>query len=84
MIPEFEKPLPHWIGDQVWRLAVVEVKEDIWSNLRESFTTFPAGAGMCVRRDVGNRYLEWCNLNKKTAAPWIGLEKGWAARETLI
>ena len=62
--PEFEKPLPDWVGDQVWRLTVVEVKEDIWSNLRDSLTTIPHGAGMCVRRNVCLRFLERSENNQ--------------------
>lgn len=64
VIPEYEIPLPGWVGDQVWRLAVVEVKEDVWSNLREGFATIPVGAGMCLRKNVGARFVEWCRLNK--------------------
>ena len=56
-LPEYETPLPEWVGNQVWRLAVVEVKEDVWSNLREDFTTIPGGAGMCVRRNVCLRFM---------------------------
>lgn len=62
--PEYETPLPDWVGDQVWRLTVVEVKEDIWSNLRDSLATIPYGAGMCVRRNVCLRFLERCQNNK--------------------
>jgi hypothetical protein len=68
VIPEYEVPQPAWVGDEVWRLAALEVKEDIWSNLRDSFSTFPIGAGMCIRNKVGQRYLEWCGLNKKSIA----------------
>jgi hypothetical protein len=64
VVPEFEKPLPAWVGGQVWRLSLVEVKEDIWSNLRSDFTTMPYGAGMCIRKPVGERYLEWCHTNQ--------------------
>lgn len=63
LIPEYEKPLPAWVGDQEWRLAVMEVKEDVWSNLRDAFATIPAGAGMCVRRSVAQKYLERCEQN---------------------
>ena len=56
-IPEYETPLPGWVGDQVWRLTVAEVKQDVWSNLREGFTTIPCGAGMCVRRSACLRFL---------------------------
>ena len=68
VIPEYEKPLPDWVGDQVWRLAVVEVKEDIWSNLRKGFATIPVGAGMCVRKNVCLHFLERCQNNKGSKA----------------
>jgi glycosyltransferase involved in cell wall biosynthesis len=68
VIPEYEKPLPDWVGDQVWRLTVVDVKEDIWSNLREGFVTIPAGAGMCVRKNVCRHFLERCRNNKDSRA----------------
>jgi hypothetical protein len=56
-LPEYEGKLPDWVGDQVWCLTVAEVKEDIWSNLREGFTTVPCGAGICVRRSACLRFL---------------------------
>jgi glycosyltransferase involved in cell wall biosynthesis len=62
--PEYEKPLPGWVGDQAWRLTVVEVKEDVWSNLRDSLATIPYGAGMCVRRNVCLCYLGRCEDNQ--------------------
>jgi glycosyltransferase involved in cell wall biosynthesis len=68
VIPEFEIPLPEWVGDQVWRLTSVNVKEDVWSNLREDFATYPVGAGMCIRRSVADRYLEWCRTNQRSSA----------------
>jgi glycosyltransferase involved in cell wall biosynthesis len=68
VIPEYEAAVPDWVGDQLWRLTVLEVKEDVWSNLRDNFATFPVGAGMCVRRVVADRYLEWCAKNKISSA----------------
>jgi glycosyltransferase involved in cell wall biosynthesis len=61
---EFETPLPSWIGNEVWRLTVVEVKEDVWSNLREGFLTAPCGAGLCVRKKVCLHFLERCRSQK--------------------
>ena len=69
--PEYETPLPEWVGDQVWRLLCWEVKADVWSNLREEFTTIPAGAGMCVRRPVAQKYLERCAQNPAV----VGLDR---------
>ena len=68
VIPEFESPPPSWCREQMWRLAVTEVGEDIWSNLRDGFTTMPVGAGMCIRRAVGLNYLEWCRQNPQSFA----------------
>ena len=61
--PEYEIPLPNWVGDEVWRLTVVDVKEEVWSNLREGYATIPCGAGLCVRRLVAQKYLERCAQN---------------------
>ena len=66
--PEFESPPPSWIGDQMWRLSIEEVKEDVWSNVREGFETKPLGAGMCIRKEVGAQYLEWCRLHEMSNA----------------
>lgn len=68
VIPEYETPLPSWVGDQVWRLTVVEVKADVWSNLREGFATVPPGAGMCVRKQVCLRFLERCQIQQSHLA----------------
>jgi glycosyltransferase involved in cell wall biosynthesis len=68
LFPEFEILPPNWIGDQAWRLSVVEVKADVWSNLRDNFTTLPYGAGMCIRSQVGRKYLEWCLISQKSSA----------------
>lgn len=63
IVPEFEVPLPAWCGREAWRLTIIDVKEDIWSNLKNDFTTSPPGAGMCIRKSVGARYLQWCAAN---------------------
>jgi glycosyltransferase involved in cell wall biosynthesis len=66
-LPEYQVPLPSWVGDQVWRLTVVEVKTDVWSNLREGYATLPCGAGLCFRRSVGQAYLKRCQSQRDTA-----------------
>jgi len=66
--PEFESTLPEWMNEQKWRLSIEEVREDVWSNLREGFETKPMGAGMCVRWEVAARYLEWCCNNEMSYA----------------
>ena len=64
--PEFETDLPDWCQDQTWRLTLLTVNEDVWSNLREGFATIPVGAGMCIRKSVGARFVEWCRMNQKS------------------
>jgi glycosyltransferase involved in cell wall biosynthesis len=68
VLPKYEQPLPDWVGTEAWRLTVVDVKEDVWSNLREGFATIPAGAGMCVRRRVGRVFLERCQGSQQSRA----------------
>jgi hypothetical protein len=65
--PEFEIPLPLWVGDQVWRLTVIDVETEVWSNLRDGFNNMPAGAGMCFRRNVGQAYLKRCQSSRHGA-----------------
>ena len=62
-VPEYEVPLPDWVGDQVWRLSVQPVREDVWGNVKEGFETKPGGAGICVRRPVGLAFAEECRKN---------------------
>lgn len=66
VVPEYEQPLPNWVGTEAWRLTVVDVKEDVWSNLREGFATIPVGAGMCIRRRVGLFFLERCQTSRQS------------------
>lgn len=66
--PEYEVPLPDWVGSEVWRLTICDIKDDIWSNLREGFETKPAGAGMCVRRTVAERYVEHYQKQKNISS----------------
>jgi len=68
VLPEYESPLPDWIRDQVWRLSIYQVDYDMWSHLREPMITFPIGVGMCVRRKVAERYLQWIAENPRTSA----------------
>ncbi len=67
VIPEYEIPLPAWVGEEEWRLTVVDVKVDVWSNLREGYATIPVGAGLCIRRQVAQKYLERCASNPVSA-----------------
>ena len=54
-LPEFEREPPEWIRPYWELLALNEFDRDSWSNLPFN-NTHPAGAGMCVRKVVADRY----------------------------
>ena len=59
--PEFEISPPDWTKTHWWRLAIIEFEKDSWSNLT-SANTHPCGAGMSIRRDVADKYVDLtCN-----------------------
>lgn len=55
--PAFETPPPQWTRRYWGNLVIREFDEDVWSNLPRLSDSMPCGAGLCVRRDVANRYL---------------------------
>lgn len=54
--PEFESPPEPWTQPYWGLLAIREVERDAWSNLPSAGESMPAGAGLCVRRDVAALY----------------------------
>jgi len=63
--PEFEIAPQDWTKTHWWRLAIIEFEKDSWSNLT-SANTHPCGAGMSIRRDVANKYVDLtCNDSKR-------------------
>jgi len=55
IFPEYEMPPRPWAARHVHNLSVYEADRDVWTNLpRAEF--FPPGAGMCFRKEVGERY----------------------------
>lgn len=55
--PEFEEEPAEWTR-QFWSyLALRPVEHSFWSNLRTDYTSFPVGAGFCLRRCVVEAYL---------------------------
>lgn len=60
-IPAFEEPPPEWSRRYWGNLAVREFKEDLWSNLPRLAETMPCGAGLCVRQEVAQYYLDLHN-----------------------
>jgi hypothetical protein len=60
---EFESTPPEWTRDY-WRwIAVRDFQRDSWSNVPQEAAALPYGAGMCVRRNVAERYLEMLARN---------------------
>lgn len=57
-IPEFEEDPPEWTKPYWIALAIKEFDEDKWSNLVNQYETTPCGAGMCIRKDVAQQYVE--------------------------
>lgn len=56
--PEFEEPPPRWTRRYWGNLVIREFGSDFWSNLPRLPDTMPCGAGLCVRRDVAQHYLQ--------------------------
>ncbi|HEY1427715.1 MAG TPA: glycosyltransferase [Caulobacteraceae bacterium] len=56
--PLFEEPPPPWSRRYWGNLCIRLFDEDAWSNLPRLPETMPAGAGLCVRRAVAQRYLQ--------------------------
>jgi glycosyltransferase involved in cell wall biosynthesis len=56
--PEFEAPPPDWSRRYFGNLVLREFDKDVWSNLPRLAETMPCGAGLCVRRQVAEHYLE--------------------------
>jgi hypothetical protein len=55
--PGFEQPPPEWTRRYWGNLCIREFDRDAWSNLPLFDETTPLGAGLCIRREVGQRYL---------------------------
>lgn len=55
--PEFEQPPPEWTRRYWGNIAIRQFESDRWSNLPLLAETLPCGAGLCVRRNVAQRYL---------------------------
>lgn len=57
--PLFESDPPPWITPYLPILAIRQFDQDKWSNLLTSYETTPCGAGLCVRRTVAKKYIEY-------------------------
>jgi glycosyltransferase involved in cell wall biosynthesis len=57
IIPDFVDGQPEEWTRPMWRLlALDEFERDAWSNI-DMYETMPVGAGMCLRREVGQQYV---------------------------
>lgn len=55
---EFAVPPPNWLLKYRCLLVHTEVKNDLWTNNADSIEIMPCGAGLCIRKDVGQYYLK--------------------------
>ncbi len=55
--PAFEQPPPEWTRRYWGNLVIREFDADVWSNLPRLSQSTPCGAGLCLRREVAQRYL---------------------------
>jgi glycosyltransferase involved in cell wall biosynthesis len=54
----FEGPPPEWTRRYWGNLAIREFDEEVWSNLPRLGQTMPCGAGLCIRREAAQHYLD--------------------------
>ncbi len=71
-IPDIIKRYLHWY-------AIRPLERDLWSNVPFQVASHPYGAGMCVRREVAERYAELvandplrCQLDRQRDRLWGG------------
>ncbi|MBD2609693.1 MAG: glycosyltransferase [Nostoc sp. ZfuVER08] len=64
---EFEEPPPSWTKPYLGNLAIREFERDRWSNLIDQYETTPCGAGLCIRKVVGEKYTELVRNNPQRA-----------------
>lgn len=55
---KFDEAPAEWTRRYWGNLAIREFDNDRWSNLPRLATTMPCGAGLCVRREVAQKYVE--------------------------
>lgn len=64
--PVFETPPPAWTERYWGLLCIRRFETEVWSNLPRLADTMPAGAGLCVRRSVAQRYLDLHDSGART------------------
>jgi glycosyltransferase involved in cell wall biosynthesis len=63
--PEFEQPPPQWTSRHWGNLVIREFDKDVWSNLPRLAASMPCGAGLCVRKDAAQYYLDLHDSGKR-------------------
>jgi hypothetical protein len=63
--PAFEEPPPEWTRRYWGNLVIREFDKDVWSNLPRLSQSMPCGAGLCVRREVAQHYLDLHESGKR-------------------
>ncbi len=63
--PGFEKTPPEWTRRYWGNLVIREFDKDTWSNLPRLPESMPCGAGLCIRRDVAQHYLQLHESGKR-------------------
>ncbi|MBF2004224.1 MAG: glycosyltransferase [Chlorogloeopsis fritschii C42_A2020_084] len=62
VVPELEAEPPEWMKPELQNLlknlACREFERDKWSNLIHEYETTPCGAGLCIRKNVAEKYAE--------------------------
>lgn len=67
VLPEFEESPPSWSKPYLELLAIREFKSDQWSNIQHQYESMPCGAGLCVRKKVAEKYVDYVNHDPKRA-----------------
>lgn len=60
ILGEFETPPPPWFKGLEGMLVIRPLDRDQWGNAYRYDDALPCGAGLCVRRNVVNTYLQLC------------------------
>ena len=68
---EFAQPPPAWLHKLTWLLATFDYPYDLWSSLRDVNASVPVGAGMFVRREVAQRWVELLDASPMRRALWL-------------
>lgn len=63
--PAFEQTPPAWTRRYWGNLVIREFEKDVWSNIPRLSASMPCGAGLCVRRQVAQHYLDLHESGKR-------------------